>query len=49
LGIAGELSVEAGHADQDHAHIAAVEEVPELFEATCFQPVRFVDNEELGA
>ena len=30
LGVAGELPVEAGHADQDDAHVAAVEEVPEL-------------------
>jgi hypothetical protein len=28
LRVAGELPVEAGHADQDHAQVAAVEEVP---------------------
>ena len=33
LGVAGQLPVEAGHADQDQAEVAAVEEVAELFQA----------------
>ena len=33
LRVAGELPVEAGHADQDQAEVAAVEEVAELFQA----------------
>jgi hypothetical protein len=44
LGVAGELPVESGHADQDHAHVAAVEEVAELFQPTGVQPVSCVDS-----
>ena len=45
LGIAGQLSVEAGHADEDHAQVAAVEEVAELVQAGVAD--RLVDRNRL--
>ena len=48
-GIAGQLPVEAGHADQDQAEIAAVEEVAELFEAGGLEAVGLVDDDQFGA
>ena len=48
LRVAGELPVEAGHADQDHAQVAAVEEVAELFEAAGLEPVGLVDDQQFG-
>ena len=49
LGIAGQLSVEAGHADEDHAQVAAVEEVAELLEAGGLEAVGLVDDDQFGA
>ena len=49
LGVTGELPIEARHTDEDQAEITSVEEVAELFQTNGFQPVRFVDDEELGA
>jgi hypothetical protein len=43
LRAAGELTIKSGHADQDHPDVVAVEEVPQVFQPTGFEPVRFVD------
>jgi hypothetical protein len=48
LWVAGELPVEAGHADEDQAEIASVEEVPELFQPAGFQSVSPVDDHNGG-
>jgi hypothetical protein len=49
LWVAGELPVEAGHADQDQSEIASVEEVPELFQPSGSQAVSFIDDHQLCA
>ena len=49
LRVAGELPVEAGHADQDQAEVASVEEVPELLQPGGFQAVGLVDDHQFGA
>ena len=48
LRVAGQLSFEPGHPDQDHADVAAVEVVANLFQPSGFQPVRLVHNQQLG-
>jgi len=45
LRVAGQLPVEAGHADQDHTEVGAVEEVTELLEAVGFEPVGLIDDQ----
>jgi hypothetical protein len=39
------LLIDAGHADQGHSQVAAVEEVAELFQASGAEPVGFVDDD----
>lgn len=48
LRVAGEAFLDAGHADEDDAHSVAVVEVADLFESGGFEPVGFVDDEQLG-
>jgi hypothetical protein len=43
------LLIDAGHADQGHSQVAAVEEVAELFQASGAEPVGFVDDDHFGA
>jgi hypothetical protein len=46
LRLAGEGLLYAGHADQDHAEVAAVVVVAELLEGGRLEPVCFVDDEQ---
>jgi hypothetical protein len=46
LRVAGEGLLDAGHADQDHAEVAAVVVVAELLEGGWLEPVCFVDDEQ---
>ena len=48
LWVAGELPVEAGHADEDQSEVASVEEVAELLQAG-LSAVCPVDDHEFGA
>jgi len=48
LRVAGETFLDAGHADQDDAHVVSVEVVADLLEAGCFEPVGLVDDEQFG-
>ena len=43
------MAVEAGHADQDQAEVAPVEEVSELLEPGGSEAVGLVDDHEFGA
>ena len=47
LGVAGEALLDARHADQDHAELAAVVVVAELSQGGGPEPVGFVDDEQL--
>ena len=49
LGVAGEAFLDAGHANEDDAHVVAVVLVADLLEARALEPVGFVDDQELGA
>jgi hypothetical protein len=49
LGVAGELPVESGPADEDQADVAAFEVVAELLEAGGSEPVGFVEDDQFGA
>lgn len=48
LGVSGEPFLDAGHADEDDAHPVAVVKVADLFEASGFESVGFVDDEQFG-
>ena len=43
------MPVEDGHADQDQAEVAAVEEVAKLFHAGGLEAVGLVDDDQFGA
>jgi hypothetical protein len=49
LGVAGQAFFDAGHADQDQADAGPVVVVAELFQRRCLEPVRLVDDQQLGA
>src|SRR6266851_1765241 len=48
LGVAGQALFDAGHPDEDHAHLAAVVVVAQLLQARGVEPVSLVDDKELG-
>jgi hypothetical protein len=48
LGVAGQALFDAGHPDQDHAHLAAVVVVAQLLHAQGLEPVSLIDDQELG-
>ena len=43
---ASDALLDARHADQDHAHVAAIEDGAHLFEAIHVQPVGTIDDDE---
>ena len=45
---AGDSLLDAGHADQDHAHETFVEDRAHLFQAVHLKPVGLVDHDERG-
>jgi hypothetical protein len=45
---ASDALLDAGHADQDHAHVAAVEDGPHLFETVHLQSVGLIDDDEVS-
>ena len=47
LRVAGEALFDAGHADEDHAELAAVVVVAELLQCGGLEPVGLVDDEQL--
>jgi len=48
LRVAGQASLDAGHADQDDAHVVPVVVVANQFQAGGLEPVSLVDDEQLG-
>ena len=48
LGVAGEPFLDAGHADEDDAYPVAIVEVADLFEASGFESICFIDAEQFG-
>lgn len=47
LRVAGELTLEPRHTDQDQPDVVTVEEVAELLEGVRFEPVRLMDDHQL--
>ncbi len=43
------MPIDAGHADQDQAEVAAVEEVAELLEPGGLEAVGLIDDDQFGA